>query len=245
MAEGPVVSVQTSGEMRVVPAERGTEWLLAGWRTFRAEPGLWVLIALPLFLFNMLLVYPPLLIWGSAVFTILFPIIGAGLMAATDAQQRGEPLKFDYLHLGFRENTGPLATVGGMLLLAMVASNLVGGAIIGISFLVGGIGATGIGTVLSLAGFLMAGLVVFSLFIAIGMAACFAPALVMLSLRPPKEALRESLYACVRNWLPMLVFSVLVCALMVLCLLTAGLGLLVLIPVISSAIYHAYRDIFA
>ena len=30
--------------MRVVPANHGWQWLLAGWQLFRASPGMWILM---------------------------------------------------------------------------------------------------------------------------------------------------------------------------------------------------------
>lgn len=240
-----VVAVQDSGEIRVVPPERAVEWIKAGWRMFRAEPGLWLLISTPLFLLNLMLMIPMILVWGFAIAAMLMPVVMGGLMVACDKQQQGEPLHFDYLHLGFREHTRPLATVGAILLGGMVGANVVGALLVGLGTLFSSIGVTGVGVVLALGTVLAAAVIVLGLFILLGMAAIFAPALVMLSLRAPKDALRSSLRACVRNWLPVTIFGMLLVLLMLLCLATAGLGLLVLIPIFAGAVYQAYRDIFA
>lgn len=240
-----VVAVQDSGEIRVVAPERAVEWVKTGWRLFRAMPAIWALIGLALLVLNVVLgIMPPMI--GSAAAAILMPIVGGGLMAACDAQERGETIRFDYVHLGFRENTTPLATTGGLILAGVGASVM-------ITLIIGSVGAwlgtqlssTGIGTVVALGSLLMAGLLLLGLLIGVSMAAWFAPALVMLSLRAPKDALRASFVASLKNWLPLMIYGILLWLMLALCILTAGLGLLVLIPVTAGSMYQSYRDIFA
>ena len=247
MTEGPVVSVQENGQergtMNVVPAERAVEWIKAGWRLFRAAPGIWVLIALALLVLNVVIgLLPPML--GGAAAAILMPLVSAGLMAACAALDRGATIRFDYVHLGFRENTGPLATLGGMLLLGFLASSAVALAVGGVGALLGTLGSTGIGAVLALGSLLLAGFAILAMLIGLSMAAWFAPALVMLSGHPPRESLQTSFKACAKNWLPLLVHGLLTWVFLALCILTAGLGLLVLIPVLAGSVYQSYREIF-
>jgi len=247
MTEGPVVSVQQNGqvfgEIRVVAPERAIEWIKGGWKMFRAAPGIWVLIALALLVLNVIIgILPPML--GGAAAAILMPLVSAGLMAACAAEARGEAINFDYVHLGFRENTGPLATLGGLLLLGFLGSSAVALAIGGVGALLGTLGTTGIGAVLALGSLLLAGIAMLAMLVGLTMAAWFAPALVMLSQCPPRESLQISFKACVKNWLPLLIHGILTWLLVALCILTAGLGLLVLIPVLAGSIYQAYREIF-
>lgn len=247
MTDGPVVSVQQGGEIRaeiqVVAPERAIKWLKAGWRMFRAAPGIWVLIALALLFLNVLIgILPPLL--GGAAAAILMPLVGGGLMAACAAQDRGEAIRFDFIHLGFRENTSQLATVGGLLLLGFLSSTAIALLLGGIGALLGSLGSTGLGAVLALGSLLLAGFAMLAMLVALTMAAWFAPALVMLSQRSPKDALMASFSACLKNWLPFLLYGILTWLLLALCILTAGLGLLVLLPVLAGSMYQAYREIF-
>ena len=98
------------------------------------------------------------------------------------------------------------------------------------------------------------------------MATWFAPALIVLHDVAPGAALKASFFACLRNWIPFLVYSVvlLVLGIAVAIPLLLGymayvaaslvsaivaailglLGLLVLIPVMAASVYTAYRDIF-
>lgn len=246
MSEGPVVSVQENGEVgdeiRTVPAERAVEWFKAGWQVFRAAPGIWALIALALVLLNVVIgLLPPFL--GAGAAAVLMPLFGGGLMAACAAQERGEEVRFEYLYLGFRVNTHALATTGGLLLAGFLASVVVTLAVGGIGALLGGLGNTGIGAVLALGSLLLASLVMVATLVALGMAAWFAPALVALARREPKDALRTSFRACLRNWLPLLIHGLLTWVFLALSLLTLGLGFLVLIPVLAGSIYRSYREI--
>lgn len=248
MTEGPVVSVQKNGEevgeFGVVAAERAIEWIKAGWRHFRAAPGIWVLISLALVVLNVIIgLLPPML--GGAAAAILMPLVSGGLMATCERQEKGEAIKFDDLLRGFRENTGPLATLGGLLLLGFLTTSVVALVLGGGGALLGTLGSTGIGAVLALGSLLLAGLVMLVLLTGLTMAAWFSPALVMFGIKAPKDALRVSFKACLKNWLPMLIHSLLIWLLLALSLLTAGLGLLILIPVLAGSIYRSYRDIFA
>ena len=82
------------------------------------------------------------------------------------------------------------------------------------------------------------------LLVPLTMALWFAPALVMLSDMAALDAMKASFAGCLRNWLPFLVYSLVLCVLLVLVPLTLGLALLAFIPVMTASIYLSYRDIF-
>ena len=74
----------------------------------------------------------------------------------------------------------------------------------------------------------------------------FAPALVMLGGRPPFEAMRLSLRACIHNaGASMLLALLLSIGVPLLLTVTFGFGILVLIPLISTTIYASWRDVYA
>ena len=58
------------------------------------------------------------------------------------------------------------------------------------------------------------------------------------------RALNLSLRGCWRNVLPFLVFSLAALGLVLASVLTLGLALLVVMPVLTIAIYIAYREIY-
>ena len=72
----------------------------------------------------------------------------------------------------------------------------------------------------------------------------FAPALVVMHGMKPVTAMRESFFACFRNFVPFLVYGVVVFVLAIVAAIPLGLGYLVLVPVIFASTYIAYRQIF-
>ena len=60
----------------------------------------------------------------------------------------------------------------------------------------------------------------------------------------PIAALKASFVACLNNWIPFLIYSVVLLVLCVVAAIPAGLGYLVLLPVLAASVYTAYRDIF-
>ena len=76
------------------------------------------------------------------------------------------------------------------------------------------------------------------------MASWFAPALIVLDDVRPWAALKASFLVCVRNWIPLSVYSVVLLVLCVVAVIPLGLGYLVLIPVLAASVYTSYLDIF-
>ena len=76
------------------------------------------------------------------------------------------------------------------------------------------------------------------------MALWLAPTLVMLDDRAPLQALKLSLLASLKNFLPWLLFSLLAFVFCIVAALPLGLGLLAALPVLACAAFLAWRDIF-
>lgn len=229
-------------EGRVVGAGRGWDWIVEAFALFRRQPGMWILImVLAGILFVAISVIPLL---GSLASTLLFPIFGAGLMLGCKALDQGGTLELAHLFAGFQHRTGDLVMVGVFNLvcgaiIALAAAAVIGGGVF-MAIMHGGMTGAGI----SIASTLMALLLVAALALPLSMAIWFAPALIVLNELAPVAALKTSFSVCLKNWLPFLVYGV---VLLILCLLAAiplGLGYLVLFPVLAASVYTAYRDIF-
>lgn len=80
--------------------------------------------------------------------------------------------------------------------------------------------------------------------IPLAMAMYFAPALVALERVPVMRSFALSFMGCLRNILPFLVYGLVALVLFVLGALPFLLGLLVVMPLLTIAIYTAYEDIF-
>ena len=72
----------------------------------------------------------------------------------------------------------------------------------------------------------------------------FAPALVILNDMGAVEAMKRSFSGCIKNILPFLLYGVIAMVLVILGMIPLFLGLLVVIPVLTAAIYTSYKDIF-
>jgi len=76
------------------------------------------------------------------------------------------------------------------------------------------------------------------------MAYWFAPTLVLFHDMKAVDAMRLSFFACLRNFLPFLVYGVISAILLLLAMIPLGLGLLIMIPTMTASLYVSYKDIF-
>jgi uncharacterized membrane protein len=229
-------------EGRTVAASRGWGWIVDAFALFRRQPGMWILILLLAGVLFAAIGFIPVL--GSLANALLFPIFGAGLMLGCKAQDQGGTLELAHLFAGFKHRTGDLVLVGvfnlvGWVLIAFAVAAVVGGGVF-MGIMRGGLPGAGI----SILSMLIALLLVTGLSVPLYMAIWFAPALIVLHDVAPIAALKASFYACLNNWIPFLIYSVVLLVLCVLAAIPAALGYLVLVPVLAASVYTAYRDIF-
>lgn len=242
--EFPVSPPAFDGASRVVDPGACFDWLRQGWVGFSANPGVWIACAvLAMIIFFGLSIVP---IAGQLAANLLVPVIGAGFLHIARRQGREEDIEIDDLFVGFRHNAGGLVMVGVFYMLSILAMAFVVMVVAGGGFLGGmmmGPRSGGMGFVLG--GAMLALLLVTALMVPVMMAIWFAPALVFFHNMEPLEALKASFSACAKNWLPFLVYGVLLLVLFFFAALPLGLGFLVLIPVLAGAQYASYRDVFA
>ena len=231
-----------NAEGRVVAGGRGWDWIVEGYALFRRQPGMWILlVVLAGLLFFAISIIPVL---GSLASALLFPLFGAGLMLGCRSLDQGGTLEIAHLFAGFKHRTGDLVMVGvfslvGWIVIALAVLAVVGGGVF-MALLRGGMPGAGI----SIASALIAMLLVAGLSLPLYMATWFAPALIVLHEVAPVAALRASFHACLGNWIPLSVYGVVLLVLGLAAAIPAGLGFLVLIPVLTASVYTSYRDIF-
>ena len=83
-----------------------------------------------------------------------------------------------------------------------------------------------------------------TLFFLLLMAMQFAPMLVLFDKLSPIAALKTSLLACLRNMFPMTMYGAMLIPFAILASVPMWLGWLILLPVLITSIYAAYRDLF-
>lgn len=247
----PAADTRFGAPGATVAAGRGSAWIGEGWTLFRAAPVMWILAMLIFVGIQMALGLLP--VAGNLLAMLAGPIFMAGGLAFAHGIANGEEADLGRLFVGFRERSGALvmvAVVYFLLVLGLLAVFLAGG-----FFMVGGgaLLASGspdefMSTLLAGAG-LMGLLLLFLVFFAVLMLALaaywFAPGLVLYAGMDAWPAMKASFRACLRNWLPFLVYGVLglLVALGGMLLLVVGF-FLVSMPVLMASYYASFRDIF-
>ena len=227
---------------RTVDAGHGWAWVAEAFTLFMQTPGLWILMFIIYLVSCVLLGLIPLL--GGIATMLLYPVFGAGFMVICRDLDRGEPVEVGQMFAGFKAKTSDLMVVGALAIAAFVALVLPAILIVGGAGVFAGM--KGDATALAAMGLtvVLVALVVAAVSIPIYMALWFAPSLVMFHGLKPVEALKASFFACLRNFIPFLLYGIVLMVLSIVATIPFGLGWLVLGPVVLASIYTAYRDIF-
>jgi hypothetical protein len=244
-------------EVRVVAAGRGWQWLVEGFTLFRKAPAMWITLTTLLVLIWVVSLVLPLL--GTLLFNLLSPLFLAGLMTGCRAVENGEALEIRHLFAGFRQQSAPLVTIGGVYLVGTIV-------VMGIVLLAAG--GSMLPTVLSkgagvdvetlraaIRSLAIALLIGSAFYLPLLMLIWFAPLLVMFEGMAPVAAMKRSFSACFWNTVPFLVYGVAVLGIWIVLSLPAAAGfiggllvlalLLTSIPVLICSIYASYKDVFA
>lgn len=252
------------------PAAAGWHWLRDGIADVRQQPLAWWRVLVLMLLVWLALAYLRLVF----VLLLISPLLTAGLMQFAREQTAGRVAGPLTLFAGLREQTAGLLGLGGLhaLALLLILMGVAGGMnqTLGqeaLQALAQAVEAGDRETLLRIAGphaeaLSSVALLGLLAYLPVALALWFAPALVLLAGQPSWAALALSARACLRNWLPMLVYGL---ALMgvgllfeLLARLPALLGLpavvtqllvLLLVPFLmaigAASTYRAYAAIFA
>ncbi len=232
-----------------LPAGQGWSWIAEAWQLFKRQPGAWI-GAVILFCLILIVVSLLPLIGGLAV-TILTPILSAGLVIGAHQQDKVGRFEISHLFAGVSRYPGPLALVGlvyllfaigiGILVALMFAAVLTS---VSTTLSLETMDPNDVGLFLSTPLLLLPVLVAMLLAIPLAMAMYFAPSLVALGQVPVLKAFSLSFFGCLRNILPFLVYGLGAMLMLILGTLPLMLGLLLVLPILTIAVYTAYRDIF-
>lgn len=231
-----------TGESREVDPGACFDWLRQGWVMFLVNPGIWIGTTVLLLVILMAISIVPL--FGQIAAHLLVPLFGAGMFRVCRHISDNQDPEIADLFAGFRHGAGELVMVGvffavGVFGIAFLAFLLVSGGVLG-----GAVTGKVAGFGFALGGVMLAGLLVLVLSIPVIMATWYAPALVFFHDMKPLDAMKASFSAGAKNWLPMCIFGVFLVVALFFAMLPVGMGLLLLLPVFSGAVYASYRDIF-
>ncbi|MDH5786242.1 MAG: BPSS1780 family membrane protein [Chromatiales bacterium] len=217
-----------------VPMGHGLGWITSAFSNYvKASPGAWIGAIL---VFTIMSVMPMV----NMVVSLLMPVFIGGIMLGARAQDGGDEFKFEHLFQGFKQNTGQLVIFSVIFMVVMFILIFV---FMGVMF--GSIAmaeSSGVSPdpMVMLLPMLVIMLIVFPLM----MAYWFSPALIAIDGLPALTAMKLSFIGCLKNILPMLLYSIVLTVLMVVAMIPLFLGLLVLLPVMYASMYTAYRDIY-
>ncbi|MDR2112145.1 MAG: hypothetical protein LBQ62_03440 [Candidatus Accumulibacter sp.] len=241
MSPFPIPAPGRDGRSRAVGADAVFIWLRFGWNLFLVNPVRWLVSMLTLTAAFIALMY--MIGWAVLLLaSLLAPILSAGLFAMCRKAADEGVFGLSDLAAGLTTRTAPLIVLGVIYLLAEVLVALavllpftghMGSATAGLAWIA-----------LMAGGVLVLALLAWLLFIPLCMVMWFAPALVLFNGMPPLRACRASFAACLKNILPFLILGLIVNILGFFAVLPAGLGYLVLIPVLAGTAYASYQDVF-
>ncbi|MEO8101116.1 MAG: BPSS1780 family membrane protein [Betaproteobacteria bacterium] len=227
------------------PANAGIGWIRQSFAMFTAQPAGWIsLLACWMLLTLVVFVVVPII--GPALATMLQPGLFAGFIIAARDQEAGQPVTLSRLFAGFRFNGRALLMLGSITLLAEILTVVVLG-LIGFPRTIP-LEANGWPDMRAYAQLLdgkewmvLAGV---GLMLLIKAILWFATPLLALHPMRAGHAIRWSFYAFVGNFVPMLLFGVMMCGVFFLAAMPWLLGLLVALPMYALAHYLSYRQVF-
>lgn len=231
------------------PAMAAVDWIREGFRLFTPAVIPWMGMSAAFFLAAYGVSLIPMV--GMLLLKLASPFLVAAYMAAARAVERGEPAGLIHVAAGWQRGRDALLAIG---VVYMVAHVLIGQAMI----LIGGEASERLielaarpqemdpaeaQSVLNQAlPTLLTGALLFTPLL---MATWFAPALVLFNAFPAGKALYWSLWACLVNWRPLLLYGLILSLLALLALvIPLGLGLLLFMPLAMTSTYAAYRTQF-
>ena len=234
--------IRFTGESREVDPGSCFDWLRQGWAMFLVNPGVWIGSTVLLLVMLMAISIVPL--FGQIAAHLLVPLFGAGMIKLCRRLSDGEEPEIADLFAGFHHKAGPLVMVGvffalGIFGIAFMAFLLYSGSGLG-----GGVTGKVAGFGITFGGVMLASLLVMVLSVPVIMATWFAPALVFFHDMQPLDAMKASFAAGAKNFLPMAIFGVFLVVALFFAMLPVGMGLVLLLPVASGAVFASYRDIF-
>ena len=228
-------------EVRKVPAKNAWLWTVQGFQLFRENPAM--LIILLLIYLAIIIPISLLPLVGSILSALIAPIFSAGLMWGCQALYKKQDLEINHLFDGFKHNVSQLIAIGGFYMLSLL--------IIAI-FVVLSLDKPTIELLMKgktvspeqANAMLLPILTAMLLLVPVLMAYWYAPVLASLHNLNAIDAMKLSFKACVKNFIPFFLYSLIFMVLVGVALIPAGLGLIVVMPLLMTSLYISYIDIF-
>lgn len=229
---------------KVVSASRAPIWLSKGWKFFRLDPVKWSIQGIICLALAVVLHWVPIL--GALVFALISPALLGGLMYSAWRAYKFKSFEIPHLFypLTAEDKRIDILILGGLLIVIYMVLYILGSSLIG-SYLETAESSGWIVAILTpSAGMLLSLFAVVSIGLVVFMIMAYAIPLVVFTDTAALSAIRGAITAILKNFLPALLFAALVFGLSIAASLPFGLGLIVLLPVVGSALLVAFTETF-
>lgn len=236
------------GEPQSLPPGHGINWISDGWKLFVLSPLVWVGILL---LFWVMMIIMSIIPIVSIFTTILMPVFTAGFMLACRDLDQGSSIDVSHLFAGFKHRTGDLVALGAInlgiffllffvLFIIMMSAGIAGG-----MFDMDAGDPMMNNPALFISAMMIPALILSLAIIPIMMLFWFAPAIIVFNEDIGViEAMKLSFMGCLKNILPLTIYSLVIIVLAIVASIPVFLGWLILWPVLYATIYTSYQDIY-
>ena len=256
-AESTEAPIPVTRRVRQVATDRPWTWLTLGWRDMMASKPISLAYGSALVLLGWIITLlmfefetPWAILPASAGFFIMAPILATGLYEVSRRREMGEGITLAEAAQGFRRNGPQIAMMGVLLLVIHLFWIRIAGLLFALFF---GLSVAPSLTQLPMAllqsehllPFLIVG-TGFGFVLASATFAICAVSIPMLLDRPEVtflEAVTVSIQAVMENWRAMALWAGLIVVFAGLALVPFYLGLVLAMPLIGHATWHAYRDL--
>jgi uncharacterized membrane protein len=242
-------------QIREITLDHPWQWLASGWKDITRAPKfsltyglafalISVLLTLGLFYEDMFFLIPPL----TAGFFLVAPLLGIGLYKISETLDRGDEVEFCQAWKAWKRNEVHLAGMGVTLLLVLMAWILAANLVFALLFhkpiptwenFIPQVFLSGDSPL-----FLFSGIAVGALIAAF----TFSITVVSVPMLMDRQvdlmtAMQTSFKAVRKNWQAMALWASLIVMFVGIGLVTFFLGLIIAMPLVGHATWHAYRDL--
>jgi hypothetical protein len=219
---------------RIVPWRHAFAWYEEAMRLFKFSPLQWIGLAVLTLVSELALTAIPT--GGVLLGEILTPLVGCGLVYAAAAADRRVTPSLRLALSAFQAGAGAVAAIVGASLFSFAAQLFAAWWIADANLLVPESGLTELSTTTIFG--------IWAVSILASLPVAFVPLHVLLERVSPGAAFAASWNAFALNTLPLLVYGAAALGLLGLSLLTAGLGLILALPLSTASLYAGWKDIF-
>ena len=230
-------------QYKKVSSAESIEWIKGGWEVFKKEPGILIVMFLIFFGISIVAAFIPFI--GSLAITLLSPAIGGGFMYAARELDQGRNIEIGDMFKVFKQEgmLNQFLIMGAILLGVTILTYAVV-----IVFAMGGAMAASTshgdpGPLFFIMLFFVM-LLALSLQLVIMMLLFYGIPLVMLENMKPVEAMKSSFMACLKNIWPLTLFSLILLIPFIIAVIPLGLGLIVLMPIVTMMQYTSFRSVY-